>query len=576
MKKAVPLLLLVLALALVAFFLARAATQPSSSQEGALSSNAPESTPPTDVDPVSQATVATRKVAPQEETPEPASDAPTTEIPPEPIDREETRPLRVRVLDRFGTPIPRAEVLARGLRTVQSPGDAYWWEGPQAMTDTEGRAELHRPVWQGTSGGDWQDVASIRLFVKHADYITLDDEVTVGDEEIVLTLLQGAFLIVSGWIDSPGETIVEVRPELSYGASVSKDDWVPLRDGRPSCNKIPPGKHALRLKADRDGITYSSEGIDFELVESEQQELHLQLLPPTTIRGVLDPAVPRPVVGGLVRAGAQHLGDTWNTNLLEIRDATVAADGTFLFEGLPPGKVEIIGLCDGWSSDFANSDADEQALQSTDSANDGEFVLHMRRTAHVEVTVLDPEGAPFQGARVVMWPNVHWASGFSNIFLDQEWTAVTNANGTALLSNLPANLDEGVAVIAKGFQMALDEGRGRRQAWVDLGVGMGAAKHPQRAGQVTLLRQPLRRAQGGLGSGLAARVGNMGCKTRWQASVAVRGGAYGHGACKQLLERLLQRAGLLFTVAQLPAASLHGFDQGAAILPGSFAFTDFP
>ena len=60
------------------------------------------------------------------------------------------------------------------------------------------------------------------------------------------------------------------------------------------------------------------------------------------------------------------------------------------------------------------------------------------QTATVEGRVTTAEtGDPVEGAQVHLWPNVHWACGFSNIFLDQTWSAATDVRGSALVLNVP-------------------------------------------------------------------------------------------------------------------------------------------
>jgi hypothetical protein len=476
MKKAAPLLLLLAVLVVLALLLLREddASHPHDAvpAPGAPARAREEATPaPRAPDAGERREVAAADDpvdAPREDAPaaEPQAEART------PIDRTETRSLRVRVVDRFGTPVAAAVVKARGLRTRQRPADAYWWEGPEATTDGDGRAEFERPVWQQSTGSAWHDVAQVRLIVEHPEFVTSDADVDVEQQEALVTLEHGSLVIVSGWIVAPDEVLLDVQPEVSYSAGIVRDDWLPMADGRPSCNKIPEGEHALRISHRREGVTWASRGVDFELVAGEQEELHLQLLPPRRLTGRLGDEVPRPVVDGRLRVGVQHVGAGWQSKLLETHDAEIAPDGSFVVEGLGPGKTEVIALAAGWSSAPVHVDDPEGlALQSVPPDGEEDFVLRMQPTAAVDLTVLGPDGAPVEGARISMWPNVHWATGFSNIFMDDPWGAVTDASGRARVENLPAGDDEGVAVRATGLLMPEHERGGRRQTWVDLAPG---------------------------------------------------------------------------------------------------------
>lgn len=391
------------------------------------------------------------------------------------IDRRERKRFRVRCLDSFGTPVRGVEVRATGLRTIENPGDWHGWSGtaPKATTDKEGRAVLNVPVWERSSGNAWLEVAKLCFTAAHEGYVASDIEAPLSAAEYIVTLRHGAFLIVSGWIESPSERITDVRANLCYDVESTPEDWVPIKDGRPSCNRIPAGKHAIRLTTERDGVRYSSRGFDFALVEEEQKELHLQLLPPRSVRGRLGPNVPRPVVNGEVRVAVQHSGDDWSAALFETFSAEVAADGTFSFPELPLGTTEIIGMCDGWSSLLLRDGEEEdgEILQRIPEDQEADFVLLMEPTASAFLRVLDPTGKPVKGAVVTMWPNVFWGVGFSNIFLDRTWATTTDADGRARLTNLPPVLEETVNVQAQGFLLPLLEDRNRRQATIDLSPG---------------------------------------------------------------------------------------------------------
>jgi hypothetical protein len=427
--------------------------------------------------------------------------APVTPAAEPPVDRNAKGRLVVKVVDRYGTPVPQARVEARGWRTTIHPGDWYSWDGPEVgvLTDLEGIAVIEHARWSA-HGGDWFDVAIVCFTVEHAEYVSQDLEVEVAEEtETTVTLARGAFLFVSGWIGSPAERIAAVEPHVSADVEVGKADWIPLSDGRPSCSRIPPGDHALYLTCERADETWSSDVLDFTLAEEEQKELSLELHPPRDLAGVLDPAVPRPIVAGEVELNLYHGGRGNRAVFLRTFRATVAADGAFRFVGLPLGAGEMIGMCEGWASSLVDEPAAEATAEAPLEHADGElghespasrqphlqqvpadafasdaapFVLRMEPTARVEITVEDPSGEPLEGATVVMWPNVFWTIGWSGIFLDREWRAVTDRRGVAVIENVPPRANGGLHVAHRGLRMPLDDAfQPRRQATLELAPG---------------------------------------------------------------------------------------------------------
>jgi hypothetical protein len=97
----------------------------------------------------------------------------------------------------------------------------------------------------------------------------------------------------------------------------------------------------------------------------------------------------------------------------------------------------------------------------------------MERTARIELLVLGPEGEPVEGAMIHMWPNVHWSNGYSQIFLDREWSAVTDNSGHAEIENLPAD-EERLAVVHGSLCLPMrvtSWGASRRDAEAQLVAG---------------------------------------------------------------------------------------------------------
>jgi len=489
MKKTLLAASFVLAAALVTWFAVDRGREPASARpadRAPVAAAAPASLAPVDAGPEPEpAELAAREaVEPARPLPAAASaeeastpDAPSAAAP------SQTATLRLLVEDTYGNPVPGAVATTRGVRPKDHPGD-YWsiTEGQVATgeTDLAGIVELAYPRWLGTYQ-DREEVAKVMFVVEHPDYVTFEEQqgVPVDEAETVVTLERGSFLIVSGWIDSPDQRLLDVVPHLSDGAGVADADWLPIRDGRPSCNKIPPGRHAVYLTFERTDGTWASDVVEFELEEAEREELHLQLFSPRSLLGTLDEAVPRPVVDGEVCLGLNR-GTGWGTpSMLRLYRAPVDADGSFELAGLPPGTGEMVGLCRGWVSRTAlvpaeDEDDDPDRILQPVPAGATDFVLAMEPTATVEVRVLDPDGEPLPGAAVWMWPNVRWSNGYSSILLDRQFVAVSGPDGTARVVDLPAGTNEGLQVVLDGYRMPERTSRWdqtRRQEWVDLVSG---------------------------------------------------------------------------------------------------------
>ena len=395
---------------------------------------------------------------------------------------ESARPtLEVRVVDALGHPIPRAVVRGRGLRSERHPGDWFGWHGQELALETDGQglARLeYTPEFK--SGSERLRTDGLAFDVDHPEYLPRQ----IGGHPLDagacrVTLEQGAFLVVAGRLADSGSVVHEVVPHLSEQAELTAGPWQPVRDGRPSNDRIPAGRHALYLEWEREGTPWYSEVHEFEVVAGEYKELELELLPPRSLRGEFDARVPRPVLEGEVELNLYTgLDEEREPVLSRSFKAAVAADGSFELSALAPGAGEMIGICRGWTSlEFEVGEQDDELwLQQVEPAHfEGEpFVLAMRPSASCEVSVLDEAGEPLPGALAILTPNVYWSNGDADYFLGRTWRAESDSRGVARLENLPSGAAEWLLLSLEGHRMPLREapfGGQRRYAWVDLRAG---------------------------------------------------------------------------------------------------------
>ena len=219
------------------------------------------------------------------------------------------------------------------------------------------------------------------------------------------------------------------------------------------------------------------------------------------MEGRLADDVPRPIKNGRVVARIVEAQTGWVNDSHWDAVADIAADGTFVFESLPPdADLQVTAICDGWVSKNPADDVITERWKQVygDGLDPRRFkmgivfpqvfrlegdpikaTIPMVRTAIYEVTVLDENDRPLPGARVGHWPNVLFY-GSGNYLLglgidrltrirtqlgvgahqepvvDKElagqrrefiskYERDTDAHGIAVIANLPCGSDEGPA-----------------------------------------------------------------------------------------------------------------------------------
>lgn len=193
----------------------------------------------------------------------------------------------------------------------------------------------------------------------------------------------------------------------------------------------------------------------------------LELRPAMRLDGQLDDVVPRPVRNGHVQVHVSHpVAPEPKAGSLEWDDWTrIAEDGTFHFDALPPGPVQVIAVCDGFTWAIPGADKREGygvSAMVQDFQPEGDTVrvpLRMQPAATYEVHTVDAAGAPVAGAKISFVTFVRWhtccgqavdppkssskliASLVKGERWQREWLgyydAVTDGTGVAVVRNLP-------------------------------------------------------------------------------------------------------------------------------------------
>jgi len=358
----------------------------------------------------------------------------------------------VKVVDEQGSPVEGATVVAEGYSVKGPPGASIsrgMSESPprKRVTNQLGVAAMSYPQnikvrdrqiepssgspaaaqssWRNQSLPD-REIAAVSLVVRHPDFCTARSRIPIAGESLPVVLKRGAMVKLTS---TAGEHVYPQVLSPEPGTEVDPDAWTHDEAGGPAVNRlIPPGRHFIRLVA----------------------------FPGRAFAGELDYSVPRPVHNGRVDANVLT-ATAPATEPVQWRVWTeVRADGSFAFDTLPGGPVEVTAICDGFVS---KSGRTPQAFESG-----APVVVAMQPAASLRLKVTDTAGKPVAGARAFASPNVTWAGRYSTLFagtqlstpeslrLDSEtrrerqrsfglgprFQATTDESGEAVITDLPA------------------------------------------------------------------------------------------------------------------------------------------
>ena len=395
----------------------------------------------------------------------------------------------VKIVDEAGKPIVGVTVTPDGLRARTNASGHYFWptkrvgEPVPGVTDAAGMARVPYP--RTVDGEESTGAISFRAeqpdycAVRSTHYLVTDDPARAEPE----VLHRGSILHVSGHLAGSTST-VPVYPQQDDPThfAVLPDDWKDVGGNGLETHQIPAGRNFVRLAhREPNGTLFFSETQLLNAVPGQTYSLDLELRRGVRVEGRLDDAVPRPVRGGRVVIHAYATSPESDANQIAwYSSRDVAADGTFVFESLPPGRLEATALCGGYTSAGLEDTEFNGTLhipQHFELPVGGmvPVVLRMQAAASCTVQVRDAAGAPVSGAQVNFSPNVRWTPGFTTIFcmralkmedyvtprraFDQtlDWLfsnpykVTSDAQGNATVCNLPAGRSVRFGVAAEGY-----------------------------------------------------------------------------------------------------------------------------
>ncbi|MDB6038424.1 MAG: blaR1 7, partial [Verrucomicrobiales bacterium] len=276
----------------------------------------------------------------------------------------------LRVEDEFGQPLQGATILPDALRVkgIHSP-DAYAWSaGPwgtpeKSTTDADGRAYVKYPV--AAFPKEREFTGALVFTVDHPDFCRLrpqDYPVEATAEAIRLT--RGILLEVSGFFGNEHIPITDLKLRLSQ-EEMRRGDWQKTEKGTFVFRRLSSGSHLIQLmgKLPTGDIIYS-DCLEFTAQSGKPCSYSLELKPGIRLEGRIDNNVPRPIKNGRALISVrphQFPAVQIQEDLLPVYAKygdfefwktyrTIAEDGTFTFESIPPGMVDVVVQGDGFIS----------------------------------------------------------------------------------------------------------------------------------------------------------------------------------------------------------------------------------
>jgi RNA polymerase sigma factor (sigma-70 family) len=425
------------------------------------------------------------------------------------------------VQDEDGKPIEGATVLPDGFRVKGIHGaDGYHW-GPKqlggppekAVTDRDGKAYVKYPV-MGIP--EEKELTGKLIFsVSHPEFATVRlQEYSVDSPEQPIQLTHGIHLEVSGYIGSDHQPVTELVPNLSE-EMILPEDWQKKDNGTYAFHKLSPGGHTLQLmgRLPSGNIVYS-EGFDFNAEKGKEYNFAVEMKPGIRLEGRLDDQVPRPVKNGRVLISVRpkefpaflvpedygKMTDQYGYFYFWKTYRPINEDGSFVFESVPPGEVDVIVHGDGFVSKSIGQVKNRVNSGLMDGPKIGipqpfPLVAPITRievvtepTATLELMAKTKSGKPVAGATVYLNPNVlRMQTGiFGQVQVSNEepfrtpdalpkipYSATTDKNGIAIIRNVPA-ITRGMEVDHPQFQVPVQEPKGWRDRHIRTSFSPGA------------------------------------------------------------------------------------------------------
>ena len=426
--------------------------------------------------------------------------------------KAEMKQVLVVVQDEDGHPIAGATITPEGFRVKGiHVVDAYNWRkdlfGPpeKVVTDADGKAYIKYPVIGIPEEKEY--TGQLFFSVTHPDYAAArPEEYSVDTPEKPIRLTRGIHLKVSGYVGADHQSVPELVPFLNEEV-IQTNDWQRTDGNAYAYNQMTPGNHWLRLMGRlSSGQVVYSEVQEFIAENGKDYSFDLEMKPGIRLEGRLDDNVPRPVTNGRVIIGVRSkefpAWTNWNQidaifkkfpNVPEWKSyRLIAPDGTFVFEAVPPGELDVIVHGDGFASKnggtYAHNFGVPQAFPLVAPVTKIEVATEP--TATLDFTAKTRDGKPVAGAWVGLNPNIIRINGifgdlrrsseepFNHLapLPDVPYSTKTDQDGIAIIRNVPA-CTSGLELDHPQYQVPIQQPKGWRDRHVRLSFTAGETNH---------------------------------------------------------------------------------------------------
>ncbi|WP_145375423.1 Ig-like domain-containing protein [Symmachiella dynata] len=418
---------------------------------------------------------------------------------------------RVRVVDALGNPVPGAIVMPVGFRALAQPKGYYEWvterfgTQPKVKTGADGIAAIQIPKF----AREQLEIGQVFWMVDDPDHVVYTQAHAIQDDPTEIRLKDGYRIAVTAIGAQTNEPIKQHLFAVQSGLPASLDpEWRMSKSGVLLSRVFDAAQVSLRLVA----LPPERPAMFSELITLDRAEdggrVFLRNVPlkvGTRVQGKLDPAVPRPVIGGRVSAFITA-GEPPNPHDRQklwfwFDQTEIKPDGSFEFVSLPPGDiVQLVAMCDGWLSKSPTTDEIDaivpwkqkerpdknQVMPQVFSLNKPTIhpTIEMSKSATCKVMIVDPAGNRLANAKVTIvilrrllrTGGVNLSYGYRSTDMlrtlrqgkDWNWESVwsrndfqakTDSDGIAVLRNLPGSRSIGLTATHAHFEYTTEEGR---------------------------------------------------------------------------------------------------------------------
>ncbi len=396
----------------------------------------------------------------------------------------EFKTVPVLVVDEDGKPVQGASITPDGFRVKGGHhADAWGWRkdfGPaeKVVTDQDGKATLKYPVMGVPEEKEYTGALIFSVFQPKFATVRIQD-FSVDGTDNPIRLTRGIQLEVSGYFGADHQPVTDIVPSLSQ-EGVRSEDWQKKENGVMAFQKLGPGGHLIQLMGQLpDGEVVFSDSQFFTAERGGSYQFNLEMKPGIRLEGRIDDSIPRPVKNARVMISMRpkeypglsviddfyDLDEKYGGRYFWHSYRPIAEDGSFLFESIPPGEVDVTVLGDGFVSKSIGAlynrrngvlDAKPTVMVIPQAfplvAPVTKIEVATEPTTTLDITTTTTDGKPIEGMYAGLYPSAFrmkgrmgWLTNSSEEPFRQvpqlpglSFSGKTDENGKLVLRNIPA------------------------------------------------------------------------------------------------------------------------------------------